>query len=255
MGRHFKKKPKAFLPDEIHWIQYSAAQNWLQGLGLAVALGSVLRKPSSLAPLIFWVLPSSYGRGYFLPSPPSVLKKIFDPELCIHYGIDSILPQPSQVALVVKNPPANAGDARDKGLIPGWERSLGGGHGNPLQYSCLENESPWTEEPGRLQSIGSQRVGHDWSNWRIPGTGEPGGLPSMGSHRVRHDWIDLAAAAAAEATEHAVLSIWFSSFILIAAPHSNNMRKPRHREVASFASGPRSWWRRDWALNSEAKSS
>ena len=45
----------------------------------------------------------------------------------------------SQVVLVVKNPPANAGDAGDKGLIPGWGRPPGGGHGNPLQYSCLEN--------------------------------------------------------------------------------------------------------------------
>ena len=41
--------------------------------------------------------------------------------------------------LVVKNPPANAGDARDMGLIPESGRSPGGGHGNPLQYSCLEN--------------------------------------------------------------------------------------------------------------------
>ena len=85
-----------------------------------------------------------------------------------------------------------------------------------LQYSCLEN--PWMEEPGRLQSMGSRRVGHDWATslslftfmhwrrkwqptpvlaWRIPGTGEPGGLPSMGSHRVGHDWSNLAAAAAA----------------------------------------------------------
>ena len=40
---------------------------------------------------------------------------------------------------VVKNPPLNAGDIRDVGLIPGWGRSPGGGHGNPLQYSCLEN--------------------------------------------------------------------------------------------------------------------
>ena len=40
---------------------------------------------------------------------------------------------------MVKNPPANAGDVRNVGLIPGWGRSLGGGHGNPLQYSCLEN--------------------------------------------------------------------------------------------------------------------
>ena len=55
--------------------------------------------------------------------------------------------------LVVKNAPANTGDVRDMGLIPGLGRSLGGGHGNPLQYSCLENSmdrekslaghSPW----------------------------------------------------------------------------------------------------------------
>ena len=45
----------------------------------------------------------------------------------------------SQVALVVKNPPANAGDKREAGSIPGLGRSPGGGHGNPLQYSCLEN--------------------------------------------------------------------------------------------------------------------
>ena len=44
-----------------------------------------------------------------------------------------------QVVPVVKNPPANAGDLRDEGLIPGSGRSPGGGHGNPLQYSCLEN--------------------------------------------------------------------------------------------------------------------
>ena len=60
----------------------------------------------------------------------------------------------SQVALVVKDSPANARDIRDAGLIPGSGRSPGGGHGNPLQYSCLKN--PWTEEPARLQSIGSQ---------------------------------------------------------------------------------------------------
>ena len=45
----------------------------------------------------------------------------------------------SQVALVVKNPPAHAGDLRDVSLIPGSGRSPGGRHGNPLQYSCLEN--------------------------------------------------------------------------------------------------------------------
>ena len=40
---------------------------------------------------------------------------------------------------MVKNPSANAGDVREVGSIPGSGRSLGGGHGNPLQYSCLEN--------------------------------------------------------------------------------------------------------------------
>ena len=88
--------------------------------------------------------------------------------------------------------------------------------------STLAWKIPWTEEPGRLQSLGSLRVGHNWATslslftfhfhalekemathstvlaWRIPGMVEPGGLPSMGSHRVRHDWRDLAAAAVAD---------------------------------------------------------
>ena len=45
------------------------------------------------------------------------------------------------------------------GSVPGWERSPGEGNGNPVQYSCLE--IPWAEEPGRLQSMGSQNAGHD----------------------------------------------------------------------------------------------
>ena len=77
--------------------------------------------------------------------------------------------------------------------------------------STLAWKLPWTEEPGRLQSMGSRRVGHRTRlsdltftfhfhalekemathssvlAWRIPGTGEPGGLPSVGLHRVGHD--------------------------------------------------------------------
>ena len=84
--------------------------------------------------------------------------------------------------------------------------------------STLAWKTQWTEEPGRLQSMGSQRVEHNcatslslftcmhWRRklathssvppWRIPGMVETGGLPSMGLHRVGHD-SDLAAAAAA----------------------------------------------------------
>ena len=65
----------------------------------------------------------------------------------------------SQVALVVKNPPANVGDVRDEGLIPASGRSPGGGHGTPLQCSCLEN--PMERGTWQLQSTGLQRVGHN----------------------------------------------------------------------------------------------
>ena len=64
----------------------------------------------------------------------------------------------SEVALVVKNLPANARDIKDVDLIPGSGRSPEGGHCNPLQCSCLEN--PWTEESGGLWPIRSQTVGH-----------------------------------------------------------------------------------------------
>ena len=64
-----------------------------------------------------------------------------------------------QVVLVVKNMPVNARDVRVIGLIPGLGRCPAGGHGNLLQYSCLEN--PMDRGAWRLQSMGSQRVGYD----------------------------------------------------------------------------------------------
>ena len=51
----------------------------------------------------------------------------------------------------------------DLGLILGSGRSPGEGKGNPFQYSCLRTRTPWTEESGGLQTIGSQRVRHDWT--------------------------------------------------------------------------------------------
>ena len=65
----------------------------------------------------------------------------------------------TQVSPMVKNPPANAGAIRDGGLIPGLDRSPGGGlatHSGILAWRI-----PWTEEPGRLQSTGLPRVRHN----------------------------------------------------------------------------------------------
>ena len=64
-----------------------------------------------------------------------------------------------QVALVVKNLLAMAGDVRDTGFIPGSGRSLE--EDMAIHSSILAWRIPWTEEPGGLWSMGSQRVGHD----------------------------------------------------------------------------------------------
>ena len=65
----------------------------------------------------------------------------------------------SQVALVVKSLPVDAGDARDTGLIPGSGRYPGEGNGNPLQYSCLEN--PMVRGAWKATVHGVSRVRHD----------------------------------------------------------------------------------------------
>ena len=64
-----------------------------------------------------------------------------------------------QVMLVVNNPWANSGDPRDLGLISGLGKSLGGGNGTPLQYSCLENLTD--RKAWRATVNGVTRVGHD----------------------------------------------------------------------------------------------
>ena len=101
---------------------------------------------------------------------------------------------------MVKNPPANTGDIRDGGSIPGLGRSPGEGNGNPLQYSCLENfmdrgtwratvhgiAKSWTRLSDftftfHFHSLEKEMATHSSVlAWRIPGTAEPCGLPSMG---------------------------------------------------------------------------
>ena len=99
------------------------------------------------------------------------------------------------MALAVKNWTYNAGDVRDKDWIPGSGRSPGGGHGNPLQYSCLENSMDRRTRQATVHRAAKSQTRLDKEMathssvlaLRFPGTGEPGGLPSMGSHRVGHD--------------------------------------------------------------------
>ena len=64
----------------------------------------------------------------------------------------------SQVALVVKNLPASAGEIRDIGSIPGLGRSPGGGHGNALQYSCLENPTDRGAWQATVQGVAKSRT-------------------------------------------------------------------------------------------------
>ena len=109
------------------------------------------------------------------------------------------------------------------------------GEGNGTHSSTLAWKIPWMEEPGRLQSMGSLRVGHDWAtslslftfmHWRrkwqpipvfLPGEFQGRGSlvgcqTSLGSHRVGHNWSNLAAAVAA-AIVHCVYNIYHIFFI------------------------------------------
>ena len=123
-------------------------------LGLWDPLGSSSKLTPSLASECSWQEDSNpqhldlhRAAGVSSSYSSSVLPKMSDPRdkksRCFfmsqsekHYHL---LKRACQVALVIKNPPANAGDLRDSGSIPGLGRSPGGGHGNPFQHSCLEN--------------------------------------------------------------------------------------------------------------------
>ena len=122
---------------------------------------------------------------------------------CSSWDLHSLtreLVKASQVAPAVKNPPANTEDIREAGSVPESGRSPGGGHGNPIQYACVESPRGrgnwwatvhivakswtqltqwtwvwvnsgswwWTGRPGMVWFMGLQRVGHDWAtewNW------------------------------------------------------------------------------------------
>ena len=81
--------------------------------------------------------------GKFLRLTTFIVRVSLSMKCCLKNVLDSLLVminyRAPQVVLVVKNPPANAGDTRDESLIPKSGRSFGEGNGNPVQYSCLEN--------------------------------------------------------------------------------------------------------------------
>ena len=89
---------------------------------------------------------SSISGGFFIPAPPgnllpSLVLVFLFLKVLLEYSCFTVLTLVSYITVLAIG------------------RSFGGGKGNPLQYSC--QEIPWTEEPGRLQSMGSERVGHD----------------------------------------------------------------------------------------------
>ena len=82
----------------------------------------------------------------------------------------------SQVALVIKNPPANAGDLRDVSSIPGSGRSPGEGNGNPLQDSCLENPMDRGAWQATVHRVAKSRVQLKWVSThtqRLKGHSQP----------------------------------------------------------------------------------
>ena len=166
-----------------------------------------------------WVIP---GYGKFSGGEPLILQsaqetdKLSDtePALCVTTvnvltkeitffspwppnGKSQLIGKEPLVAQTVKNLPA-VQENRVQSL--GWKDPLE--KGMAIHSSILARKIPWTEQPGGLQFLGSQRVRYDWAAntlthssilaWRIQWTEEPGGLQSMGSQRVRHEWVTTA---------------------------------------------------------------
>ena len=116
--------------------------------------------------------------------------------------------------------------------------------------STLAWKIPWTEEAGRLQSMGLWRAGHErlhfhalekqvatYSSvlaWRIPGMGEPGGLSSMGSHRVGPDWSDLAVASAVHFDYLKCATSWEYKVGYIRSPHRQGSHINIQKHIAIY---------------------
>ena len=113
----------------------------------------------SLFPLIAYSEHNSDVTPSFFSMPFTHIKCIRFEGLGLKYECLWCLLWASQVVLVVKNPPASAGDIREASLIPGSGRSRGGGHGNPLQYSCLENPMDRGAWRSTVHGVANNRTG------------------------------------------------------------------------------------------------
>ena len=107
----------------------------------ALLLAPCLQIRKLRPPVVKWLAPGQVAEKW--QSQDSHLVFGWPTHVCLHlsegFGEGKMRAWACEVGLVVKNPPANTGDIRDTGSILGSGRSPGGGHGNPLQYSCLEN--------------------------------------------------------------------------------------------------------------------
>ena len=137
--------------------------NWMEHQTCECKLDLSLSKPSCVTALLktinnHWALAPGPGTLEIMTPKSQLLRRAMN---CCQTEI-KIYVSNNQVALVVKDLPVNAGDVRDVSSIPGSGRFPGGAHGNPLQYSCLENAMDRGAWRATVQM--SQRIGHDWSD-------------------------------------------------------------------------------------------
>ena len=112
----------------------------------------------------------------------------------------------SQAALVVNNTSANAGDVRDAGAIPGSGRSPGGGHGNPLQYSCRENpmdRGAWQATVHRVEKSQTQR------KWLSKHTGKAWSWLDLRSKKKNKQKTTKDSLGQSETTQYGLCVNWF----------------------------------------------
>ena len=152
----------------------------------------------------------------------------------------------SQVALVVKNPPASAGDKRDMGLISGLGRSPGEGHGNPLQYSGLENS---TDRGAWQATVCGVTKSETWLKW-------------LSTHVLATPWFRLHASTAggtgliAGQGTRIPHATWLSQKQILKRGWFGEGPKPEMRTVCRIQrqrGGALRWQRWTWVISSETR--